>query len=219
MSSALICSFRLRLMVLAKKPPMAPSSSLRWPGPDHVLGGELVAPVALHPFAQLETDPLAVGVDFPAFRELALHVHAAGVIRVILDVLAQRIRIARVGDLLEFDERIVAGSHRLKGPEAHVVLAVEALRRRRRGDRQRRRSVPAPWRRGRQSRPARPPLRLPPWLPLRKVRRSSDQRLFVELVMFISLVFPCGGRGRRCRVYIGECPARCEGVIRGGHPP
>ena len=50
------------------------------------------------------------------------------------DVLAQGHRHVRVGDLLEAEQAVVERADRLEGAEADVEVAVEALRRRRRGD-------------------------------------------------------------------------------------
>ena len=112
-------------------------SELAVPGPLHVFGGELVAPVALHALAQLEADELAGGIELERLGELALHGEAGRHVRMIGDILAEGAGYLRIGDLLEFEQIVVERGDRLEGAEADVEVAVEALRRRGRGDDQR----------------------------------------------------------------------------------
>ena len=106
------------------------------PGPAHILGGELVAPIALDALAQLEHGALAARVEFPTFRQLADHVDAARLVGMKADILAQGTRHFLVGDLLEAEQAVIERGNGLERTQADIEVAVEALRRCRSGDHQ-----------------------------------------------------------------------------------
>src|SRR4029079_6504382 len=87
------------------------------PGIVEVVGGELVAPVAHHPFAQLEGDTLAVRIDFTRLCERALEIVEVAVEKAV-----------SAGLLVELDQRVHGLRDALMARPAGVVLSVEAGR-------------------------------------------------------------------------------------------
>ena len=107
---------------------------LAYPGPTHVLGGQLVAPVAHDALAQPEAGDLTVVGELPFLGELAGHRQVVRLVSADADVLAPRVRRIGVRDLLVAEQVVVQRADRVDGTEADVELVIEALRRRRRGD-------------------------------------------------------------------------------------
>src|SRR6516164_6908078 len=77
------------------------------PGPFHVLGGKLVAPVALDPLAQREPAYHSVRTDLPFLGKLALEGQVIRSVGVDGDVLAQCLGSVVVGHLLVFEKIVV----------------------------------------------------------------------------------------------------------------